>query len=134
MFVVAALPARMRYSSVTVRETVPNLPITRLRLEQIDVENVDLASLSDAAAETLRTIGFALQAGYRQSEIAEELGVSRHTVRRRVERAKNEIRRNATRVDRPCANCGAPIPAVARPNRLTCSSRCRVALHRFRKR
>lgn len=35
---------------------------------------------------------------------------------------------------RVCQNCGEPLPVYARSNAKTCSTRCRVALHRAAKR
>lgn len=39
-----------------------------------------------------------------------------------------------TQGERPCAYCGAPLPWPARADRLTCSTRCRVATWRAGKR
>jgi hypothetical protein len=106
-----------------------------MRVENVTVARmsaqVDLGSLSEQTQETLRTIGRAIEAGYAVRDIATGLGVSRHVVRHRLDRAKAEIERQR-HGGRDCAVCGEPIPWTARSHRITCSPRCRVKRHRER--
>lgn len=94
-----------------------------------DSNGIDFTQVSEETKLTMRTYGVALQAGFRVSEIAVEDEVSRHVVRRRLERAKRELERNAGG-DRACMVCGERIAWNARADRETCSPRCRVTRHR----
>lgn len=92
-------------------------------------DDVDLARLSTPTRVKLGTIWLAKEAGFTQSEIAAELGVSHQAVSRRLSRAFAEVKRQR-QGDRPCVVCGTAIPWTARSHKRTCGVTCRVALHR----
>lgn len=68
--------------------------------------------------------------------LAEYAGVSERTARRwrAMIESDAELPEGLFDPKRPCAECGAPLPAKRRISRVYCSGRCRVRAHRKRHR
>ena len=99
----------------------------------VSYDFVDLPSfdqLSPEARSTGQTIVAPLIQGMRRVEIARALGISRHDIRHRLDRFREQL--EGKRTPLYCARCNRRIERP-RPNRVYCGGRCRVAAHRASK-
>jgi len=94
----------------------------------IEISTEAWGALSDEARWTAQRVGLRLHAGFTQAEIARELGVPAHEVRRRLRRLKAELQRGERRCQNP--DCPNVIDPARRGHCRTCSDNCRKALNR----